>query len=96
MATCLYRIAQESLTNVLRHARADKALVTLRRKGGWCQLQIRDNGVGITEARANGADAFGLMGMRERVAFSRGRFAVESAPQKGTVIRVTWPLDISD
>ncbi len=91
VATCLYRIAQESLTNVLRHARADKALVTLRCKGGWCQLQIRDNGVGITEAQANGADAFGLMGMRERVARCGGSFSISPRTGGGTIVEAQLP-----
>lgn len=81
LVICLYRVAQEALTNVLRHAGATKVLVTLRHHGGWCQLQIRDNGCGLREEQAAAADAFGLMGMRERIA-QHGAVSV-SAPSWG-------------
>jgi signal transduction histidine kinase len=91
VSTCLYRIAQESLTNVLRHARADKVLLTIRRRDGWCQLQIRDNGVGISDERANGADAFGLMGMRERVVRCGGSFSISPRTGGGTLVEAQLP-----
>jgi signal transduction histidine kinase len=91
VSTCLYRIAQESLTNVLRHAQADKVLLTLRWRVGWYQLQIRDNGVGIRDDRANSPDAFGLMGMRERVARCGGSFSISPRVGGGTIVEVQLP-----
>jgi signal transduction histidine kinase len=91
VTTCLYRIAQESLTNVLRHSRATKVLLTVRRRAGWCQLQIRDNGVGITVDRANGIDAFGLMGMRERVVRCGGSFSISPRIGGGTLVEAQLP-----
>ncbi len=91
VTTCLYRVAQESLTNVLRHAQAAKVLLTVRRRDGWCQLQIRDNGVGITDERASGADAFGLMGMRERVARCGGSFSISPRAGGGTLVEAQLP-----
>lgn len=91
VSACLYRIVQESLTNVQRHAHATKVLITLRRKEGWCQLQIRDNGVGISAERANSFDAYGLMGMRERVARCCGSFSISPRPGGGTIVEAQLP-----
>lgn len=89
--TCLYRVAQEAITNVLRHAVAEKVLLTLRHRDGWCQLQIRDNGVGISDARASADDAFGLMGMRERVARCGGSFSISPRAGGGTIVEAQLP-----
>lgn len=91
VTTCLYRIAQESLTNVLRHSQATKVLLTIRRRAGWCQLKIRDNGVGISDERASSADAFGLMGMRERVVRCGGSFSISPRVGGGTIVEAQVP-----
>ena len=91
LVICLYRVAQEALTNVLRHAGATKVLVTLRHHGGWCQLQIRDNGCGLREEQAAAADAFGLMGMRERIAQHGGSFSISPRPGGGTIVEAQIP-----
>jgi len=91
IATCLYRIAQESLTNVLRHASASKALVSLQRRDGWYLLQISDNGVGITDLRATAADSFGLMGMSERVTRFGGNFSLSPRTGGGTIVEAQLP-----
>lgn len=66
-STAVFRIVQESLTNVSRHAGADQVWIALRRQGGRLALTIEDNGRGIAPADLNKAHSFGLLGMRERV-----------------------------
>ena len=91
VATSLYRVTQEALTNVLRHAGASKVLVTLRRRSGWCQLQVRDNGRGVGEDQIAAADSYGLMGMRERVAQCGGSFSISPRMGGGTIVEAELP-----
>jgi signal transduction histidine kinase len=98
--TVLYRIAQEALSNVRKHARADHAWVTMDgTEDGQVRLQVRDNGVGFDPGQASRLLAeghFGLAGMRERVTFVGGRFDVRSAPGQGTTIEVAMPPQITN
>jgi signal transduction histidine kinase len=98
--TVLYRIAQEALSNVRKHARADHAWVTMDgTDDGKVRLQVRDNGVGFDPAQAGRLVTeghFGLAGMRERVTFVGGRFDVRSAPGRGTTVEVAIPPQIPD
>ena len=98
--TVLYRIAQEALSNVRKHARADHAWVTMDgTDDGKVRLQVRDNGVGFDPSQAGRLVTeghFGLAGMRERVTFVGGRFDVRSTPGHGTTIEVAIPPQISD
>lgn len=91
IVTCLYRVAQEATTNVLRHAEADKLLISLRCHHGWCRLQIADNGAGITDAQAQAHNSFGLMGMRERVTRCGGSFSISQREGGGTLVEVQVP-----
>jgi signal transduction histidine kinase len=91
-AATMYRILQECLTNVARHAQAKCASVTLRRDDRGIELVVRDDGIGFETDRTNG-DRLGLRGMRERVALSRGSIEVESRPGEGAMIRVRLPID---
>jgi signal transduction histidine kinase len=88
--TALYRIVQESLTNVVKHAGAQRVSVSLTRKGGFVTAVIEDDGIGF-DATSTRDDAFGLSGMRERVALLDGGFEVESSPGTGTTIAVEVP-----
>jgi len=89
----LYRIVQEALANVARHAKAQEAQVTLRERDGELDLAIRDDGIGFDGGSSRSAgDGLGLMGMRERAEHLNGSLAIESAPGKGTTIRVRVPL----
>jgi signal transduction histidine kinase len=88
--TALYRIVQESLTNVVKHARAQRVSISLTRKGGFVNAVIEDDGIGFDPANTR-EDAFGLSGMRERVALLDGAFEVESSPGAGTTIAVEVP-----
>ena len=90
----LYRIVQEALSNVARHSKATQAWVAMEARGNLLDVEIRDDGVGFDagELAERSYDGFGLMGMRERAEHLSGRFNLESAPGKGTVIRVQVPL----
>ena len=79
------RIAQEALTNVRRHARAQEVEITLRVTAGRVRLAIRDDGEGF-DAEAIEAGHHGLVGMRERARLIGGRLRVESGPGQGTLI----------
>jgi two-component system sensor histidine kinase UhpB len=83
----LYRVAQEALTNVRRHARASQARVQLRRIQDTIVLEVADNGVGFDPAHPRlGTDGLGLAGMRERMALVGGDLLVQSALGRGTVV----------
>ena len=89
--TALYRVFQESLTNVARHARASSVRVDLRETGDGVELAVRDNGVGIAKKSLEDPSSFGLMGMRERVIAIGGKMIVSGRPGKGTDVRVLCP-----
>jgi PAS domain S-box-containing protein len=86
---CLFRVAQEALNNVARHASARRASLVLRGVDGGVLLAIRDDGVGFDSAGTRPARSLGLAGMRERVRLVNGTLDVESAPGQGTAI-VAW------
>jgi PAS domain S-box-containing protein len=88
----LFRIAQESLRNIVRHARATTVEVTLTRKDGGVQLVINDNGVGFEPLKRNGM-SLGLASMRERMRLLGGALDVVSAPGRGTHVRAWAPLE---
>ena len=92
-STSLFRIFQESLTNVLRHAKATKVTATLSDKGGSIVLEIADNGVGITTENLSKANSFGLLGMRERVQICNGEVRIIGSQYAGTTITVIIPKD---
>lgn len=84
----LYRVLQESLNNIARHANARKVKVFLEVKNGHGQLTIRDDGKGFELAELNDEKHLGVRGMRERVNEIGGEFMIESAPNKGTNVMV--------
>jgi signal transduction histidine kinase len=89
--TALYRIVQEALTNVIKHANARTVSVVLTRKGEAVVVVIEDDGRGF-DLTANRDKGLGLVGMRERIALVGGRLSVESAPDRGTTVAVEVPL----
>jgi len=89
--TTLYRIVQEALTNVVKHAEATRVSILLVRRGGSTTAVIEDDGRGFDPATAP-ADRLGLEGMRERVELHDGRLTVEAAPGSGTTLVVEVPL----
>jgi two-component system, NarL family, sensor kinase len=94
--TLLYRISQEALTNVARHAGAPSAVVRLEKRGGRLLLRIEDQGAGFdANAVLTAGDedrGFGVRAMRDRVHFFHGRFAIRSAPGKGTTVEADIPV----
>jgi PAS domain S-box-containing protein len=86
---CLYRVAQEALNNVARHARARTASVTLQQVDGGLLLAIRDDGVGFDPGDPGNRGSLGLVSMRERLRLVNGTLDIDTAPGQGTVI-VAW------
>lgn len=91
-ATAVFRIFQEVLTNVARHANATRVDVAMRLDAGRLVLEVRDNGRGISEAETRGSRSLGLLGMRERVLPFDGTVEIGGAPGKGTQVTVSIPL----
>ena len=91
-STAMFRIFQETLTNVARHAKATRAEVVLQKQRDRLVLLIRDNGRGFDQADPSLSKSLGLLGMRERAAILGGRVNVTSAPGKGTTITAWIPL----
>ena len=89
--TALYRIVQESLTNVVKHARARRVSILLARKEGAVKAVVEDDGQGFDAAEQTG-DGYGLVGMRERLALLGGRLEVESTRDAGTTIAAEVPV----
>lgn len=92
VATALFRIYQEAVTNVLRHARASRVEVSLGLRGEQLLLRVRDDGIGISRAQARGQRSLGITGMRERAAVCRGRLRVAGLRGGGTLVSVRVPL----
>ncbi len=89
--TALYRIVQESLTNIIKHADATSVSILVTRSGHSVRAVIEDDGKGFDPASVR-AGALGLVGMRERVSLLDGRFEIDSAPGRGTTLLVELPL----
>ncbi len=96
VAIALFRIFQEALTNVGRHAKASNVRVSLREESGCFVLEVIDDGCGITDAELSKADAFGLLGMRERIMPLRGRCEIHGTPGQGTTVWVSVPFEADE
>ncbi len=86
LSLCLYRVAQEALRNVARHANASSVEVELRALGGGIELSVQDNGVGFDPTRKQGRPSLGLAGMRQRLSLVGGELLIDSVPGAGTSI----------
>jgi PAS domain S-box-containing protein len=93
-ATALFRIMQEALTNVVRHAQASRVAILLAVEGEQCLLRIADDGRGATpdEIEGHGEKSFGLLGIRERAHKLGGSISIETAAQRGFILTVMLPL----
>jgi signal transduction histidine kinase len=91
--TALFRILQETLTNIARHAEATEVAISLRVKNGQIELTVRDNGRGIRDDELAGPESFGLMGMRERAIMFGGSAVIQGVPAGGTTVTVRIPSE---
>ena len=92
VSTTLFRILQETLTNVARHAKATRVEVVKQKRRDRVVLMIRDNGRGFDEEDPSVSKSLGLLGMRERAAILGGQVNISSAPGKGTTVTAWIPL----
>lgn len=92
-STAVFRILQEALTNVARHAAATNVNISLDQESDRVILMVSDNGIGITKEQIYNHRSFGLMGIRERVQFLKGEFEIHGAPDKGTQLKIVIPVD---
>lgn len=92
VATALFRMVQEALTNVLRHARATEVTVELRLRDGRAVLSVCDNGVGLQDGQGPRDSQFGLLGMQERADMLGGQLKISSAQGGGTCVSMELPL----
>jgi PAS domain S-box-containing protein len=90
-ATAMFRIFQETLTNVARHAKASEVGVRLAKDNGDLTLEVHDNGRGIDEEELSAGGSLGILGMRERAALLGGELGIVGSPKKGTIVRVRIP-----
>ncbi len=90
--TAMFRILQESLTNVARHANATQVVVHLGSSGGEAVLQVSDNGVGIAPHQLAARDSFGLLGMQERAHDFGGSLSIEGREHQGTTVTLRMPV----
>ncbi|HDQ44089.1 MAG TPA: response regulator [bacterium] len=90
-STAIFRILQEALTNIIRHAEATAVSISLSRENGNAVLSVRDNGRGITRSQIENKHAFGLIGIRERAGFLGGEVFISGNRNKGTTVRVCIP-----
>lgn len=93
--TVVFRIFQEILTNIARHAKASRIKVFLNEIDGDCVLRVEDNGVGFSEAELPGAKKFGLLGMRERAWSVGGEVEIRGTPGRGTSVSLRIPIESS-
>jgi signal transduction histidine kinase len=88
----LYRVIQESLTNIVRHSRASAMEVNLKKLRNAIELVVSDNGIGIDNDKINSISSMGLEGIKERVKSAHGEVSIKSVKGSGTTIRVKIPI----
>ena len=86
---CFFRVAQEAITNVIKHAKAQNLTVKLEFKDNKVALTVQDDGIGFETGDSNGVKHFGLMGMKERVEFAKGKLNITSHQGSGTIVKLT-------
>jgi signal transduction histidine kinase len=94
-ALALYRILQEALTNVARHAHAGAVRISLAARGRMLLLVVKDNGRGITKEELSSMESIGLLGMSERARLLGGRLTITGVPGRGTTVSVRMPVTTS-
>jgi len=94
-ATTVFRIFQEILTNVARHAQATQIEVSVEESATFLTLQVQDNGRGMTEREIQSPKSIGLLGMRERARLREGEIQFQGTPDQGTTVTVRVPLSMN-
>ena len=92
ISTCLYRVAQEALRNVVKHARASQVVVRLLRSEQMLRMSVCDSGVGFDVKLNQAPQGLGLISMQERVRLVRGDFSLKTRPGEGTIVTIRVPL----
>jgi PAS domain S-box-containing protein len=92
LSTDIFRIFQETLTNIARHAEATKIVVDLKRTAGVVELTVKDNGKGIAEEQMTKPNSFGLLGIRERTHYRGGDVRITGKHGRGTMVKISIPL----
>lgn len=92
VAIAVFRIFQEALTNIMRHAKASRVVVVLKQEEDTLILAVNDNGMGISEDKVSNHTSFGLMGIKERTRVLNGKVHISGTPGKGTTVTVSIPL----
>lgn len=90
-ATAIFRILQESLTNIARHAHASRVDIALQAANGTLVMEVADNGIGIAQGDTRKVASFGLVGIRERVHMLGGELRIEGGPRRGTALTISIP-----
>lgn len=93
LSTTIFRIFQETLTNIGKYANATSATAALTIETQWIRFTISDNGTGFDTRKINEQKSFGLIGMRERVLHLKGKLTIQSMPNKGTTIKIQLPFN---
>jgi signal transduction histidine kinase len=96
LSTIIFRVYQEALTNVARHAQATRIETTLEKKEGYIRLIVKDNGQGFDVDEAKNKNSLGLIGMNERALMLQGELTIKSKKLKGTVVTLKIPLPETD
>ncbi|MEI6456929.1 MAG: histidine kinase [bacterium] len=92
LSTTIFRIFQEIMTNISRHAKASRVTVFLRKQNHQLQMRVRDDGIGIREEEINSKRSFGIIGIQERVKLQKGHVRITGIPGKGTTIFIEIPI----
>jgi PAS domain S-box-containing protein len=94
ISTAIFRILQEALTNIARHAQATKVEVSLKKVRGIIVMKVKDNGIGITAADLKRVKKFGIAGIHERVLMLEGKFKIRGTPGTGTLLSISIPAQL--
>ena len=92
MAMAVFRIFQEMLSNVGRHAQAQTVDIDIVERQGWLYVSVEDDGIGALQQAFESPQAYGIMGMRERARHFGGSIEIDSQPGRGTCMRLSMPL----
>ncbi len=95
-ATAIFRIFQEALTNVARHAQATRVSINFTHEDGILILEVTDNGIGISNAQISNFQSLGLLGMKERATIFGGDLEIRGVPDKGTNLKLIIPLNLDE